>query len=97
MTDEIVDCREAVEVDVHDSQLAAGTPQTKQRRTQAIAQQRTVGKPGQGVVEGQTLDEVFGALALGEVDDDAHPASGLPDGVEKAAPNEPRSTAPCRR
>ena len=70
----VVDALEAVEVDGGHGHLAPAALGGGDGLPHAIAQQRAVGEPGERVGEGEALDELLVALALGHVGHDGDAA-----------------------
>ena len=76
VTQRVVEHLEVVQVDEHQRAFARAR-RVGQRRVQPVHEQLAVGQLGEGVVEGQVLDLLFGQLALGDVAAHRHPVGEL--------------------
>ena len=64
LAEAVVEALEAVEIDHRHSDLAPVALGAGKRLAQTVAQECAVGQVGEGIVEGQTLDEVLGLFVL---------------------------------
>src|SRR5665647_2478801 len=71
----MIEIGEAVDVDVQQRDPRAAAAGARQGLSEAITEQGAIREPGQRVVKGESLDELLGALALGQVHDDPDAAA----------------------
>ena len=76
MPDAVVDGLELVEVEEEHGERFVAAVGSGQRLPQAIGEERPIGKPGQGVVEGLVLKLLLERLAVGDVGEEAGPSQG---------------------
>ena len=91
----VVDDLEAIEVEEQDGQPRRAAVRLGHRDGEAVVEQQPVGQAGEGVVVGELLDLLLGALALGHVERD--PEGGRAAAVLDGAGRRSRASAPRRR
>ena len=78
VTHGVVHGLEVVEVDEEHGQVGTGLQAVAQGALQSVLEERLVGEPGQGVVEGPVRELVLQELAVGDIPEAVDPSDQLP-------------------